>query len=263
MSSPVANSRSSIWPHYIPYVGFPIACALLTFQAHLPSPPFVNIHGLTATGKSSILRAYFQLAQLPYTIINVRECITTRHLLERMVAASLDALEEADDEKIDRRPYARTENLSALCVNLQKMLEGRGKFVLVLDAIDKLREGGGTPIPALGRLGEAVRPHERKNETQTDSTALDTKPGPHSHDNPSHRTLSTAFFLDTLHRFSSLYTPTTSHDPWQETTEGLRHASLRRKVSRLHSRPSRRGRRLAVEPLSRGRVRVAQQTHRA
>ena len=136
------------------------ARAILTSQAHLPSPPFVNIHGLTATGKSSILRAYFQLAQLPYTIINVRECITARHLLERMVAASLDALEEADDEKIDRRPYARTENLSALCVNLQKMLEGRGKFVLVLDAIDNLREGGGTLIPALGRLGEAVRPHE-------------------------------------------------------------------------------------------------------
>ena len=107
------------------------------------------------------MRAYFQLAQLPYTIINVRECITTRHLLERMVVASLDALEEADDEKIDRRPYARTENLSALCVNLQKMLEGRGKFVLVLDAIDKLREGGGTLLPALGRLGEAVRLHER------------------------------------------------------------------------------------------------------
>jgi origin recognition complex subunit 5 len=87
----------------------------------------------------------------------VRECITARHLLERIVAASLDALEEVYDEKIDRRPYARTENLSALCVNLEKMLEGRSKFVLVLDAIDKLREGGGTLIAALGRLGEAVR----------------------------------------------------------------------------------------------------------
>lgn len=87
----------------------------------------------------------------------MRECITTRHLLERTVAASLDALEEAYDETIDRRPYARTENLSALCVNLQKMLEGRGKFVLVLDAIDKLREGGGTLMAALGRLSETVR----------------------------------------------------------------------------------------------------------
>ncbi|KAF3002923.1 hypothetical protein E8E13_002962 [Curvularia kusanoi] len=128
------------------------------YTAHLPSPSIANVHGLTATGKSSILRAYFQLAQIPHTFVNVRECITTRHLLESIVAASLDALEEALDEKVDRRPYARTENLSALCVNLQKMLEGRSKFVLVLDAIDKLREGGGTLIASLCRLGEII-PH--------------------------------------------------------------------------------------------------------
>lgn len=77
-------------------------------------------------------------------------------MLERIVAASLDALEEFHHEKIDRRPYARTENLSALCVNLGKMLEERGRFVLVLDAVDKLREPGGTLIAALARLGEVV-----------------------------------------------------------------------------------------------------------
>ncbi|KAH6642395.1 origin recognition complex subunit 5 C-terminus-domain-containing protein [Boeremia exigua] len=126
------------------------------YTEHLPLPPFANVHGLTATGKSSILRSYLHLTRLPYAIINVRECITARHLLERIVAASLDAVEEAYDETVDRRPYARTENLSALCVNLQRMLEGRGRFVLVLDAIDKLREGGGTLIAALGRLGERI-----------------------------------------------------------------------------------------------------------
>jgi origin recognition complex subunit 5 len=73
-----------------------------------------------------------------------------------MVASSLDALDKHYDETNDRRPFARTENLSALCVNLSKLLEGRGKFVLVLDAVDKLREGGGTLIAALGRLGESV-----------------------------------------------------------------------------------------------------------
>jgi len=125
-------------------------------QAHLPSASFLNIHGLTATGKSSILRSYFHLSQVPHVIINVRECITARHLLERIVAASLDALDEFNDETIDRRPYARTENLSALCVNMSKLLEGRGKFVLVLDAMDRLREGGGTLISALARLGEMV-----------------------------------------------------------------------------------------------------------
>jgi origin recognition complex subunit 5 len=106
-----------------------------------------------------VLRSFFHLSQIPHTIINVRECITARHLLERIVAATLDALDEFNDEKIDRRPYARTENLSALCVNVAKMLEGRGKFVLVLDAMDKLREGGGTLIAALARLGEMVGPN--------------------------------------------------------------------------------------------------------
>lgn len=86
----------------------------------------------------------------------MRECITARHLLERIVATSLDALDEFNDETIDRRPYARTENLSALCVNMSKLLEGRGKFVLVLDAMDRLREGSGTLISALARLGEIV-----------------------------------------------------------------------------------------------------------
>ncbi|KAI4944226.1 hypothetical protein J4E91_008780 [Alternaria rosae] len=126
------------------------------YSAHLPSPPFLNIHGLTATGKSSILRSFFHLSRIQHTIVNVRECITARHLLERIVAASLDALDEFNDEKIDRRLYARTENLSALCVNMEKLLAGREKFVLVLDAVDKLREGGGTLIAALGRLGEMI-----------------------------------------------------------------------------------------------------------
>lgn len=155
--------------------------APLTGQAHLPSPSFVNVHGLTATGKSSILRAYFRLLQTPHAIVNVRECITTRHLLERVVAASLDALDEAYDEKIDRRPYARTENLSALCVNLEKMLEGRGKFVLVLDAIDRLREGGGTLVAALCRLGEAVCLPSLKLILDTDSSSADTGSRPHPH----------------------------------------------------------------------------------
>ncbi|KAF1844489.1 uncharacterized protein K460DRAFT_285206 [Cucurbitaria berberidis CBS 394.84] len=126
------------------------------YSSHLPSPPCLDVYGLTATGKSSILASFFQLSSISHTIINVRECITARHLLERIVAASVDALEEFHDEKLDRRSYARTENLSALCVHLGNLLEGRGKFVLVLDAVDKLREGGGTLIAALARLGETV-----------------------------------------------------------------------------------------------------------
>lgn len=107
-----------------------------------------------------------------------------------MVASSLDALDEHHDEKIDRRPYARTENLSALCVNLAKLLEGRGKFVLVLDAVDKLRESAGTLIAALGRLGESVRPYDIFNHYRDISNPPpDTQPLPHPHNDPPSPTL--------------------------------------------------------------------------
>ncbi|PVH94575.1 hypothetical protein DM02DRAFT_572635 [Periconia macrospinosa] len=131
---------------------------LTTFYSehHLPSPPLLVAHGLTATGKSSIIKSLLELSSLPHTIIRCRECITGRHLLERIVASSLDALDAFGDEKIDRRRYARTENLSSLVVNLQRLLEGRGKFVLVLDGIDKQREAPPTMMAALGRFREVI-----------------------------------------------------------------------------------------------------------
>jgi len=64
---------------------------------------------------------------------------------------------------MDRSPYVRTENLSALLVHLQRLLShGSGssfsgptsKFVLVFDGIDKQRDAPHTLIPALARLSE-------------------------------------------------------------------------------------------------------------
>jgi origin recognition complex subunit 5 len=73
------------------------------------------------------------------------------------MAACLDALDELSNDKIDRRPYARTENLNSLVVNLQRMLEEyQDKFVLVFDGIDGQREAPPTLIPALARFGEMV-----------------------------------------------------------------------------------------------------------
>jgi origin recognition complex subunit 5 len=46
--------------------------------------------------------------------------------------------------------------LSSLAVALGRMLDGRGKFVLVLDGIDNQREAPPTLLPALARFGESV-----------------------------------------------------------------------------------------------------------
>ncbi|CAI6328823.1 unnamed protein product [Periconia digitata] len=125
-------------------------------EHHLPSPPLLVAHGLTATGKSSIIKSLLELSSLPHAVIRCRECITGRHLLERIVASCLDALDTFGDERIDRKRFARTENLSSLAVNLQRLLEGRNKFVLVLDGIDKQREAPPTMMAALGRFREVI-----------------------------------------------------------------------------------------------------------
>lgn len=118
----------------------------------LPSPSTAVIYGPHATGKSSILKSYLALAKLQHFIIRCQECVTGRHLLERTVAAVYEALGESAGYS------GRCENLSALVVHLQRLLERRqDKFILVFDGVDRQREAPPTLLPALARLGEMVR----------------------------------------------------------------------------------------------------------
>ena len=50
----------------------------------------------------------------------------------------------------------RCENISAFTVELQHLLQGKGKFILVFDGIDRQREAAPTLLPAIARLGEIV-----------------------------------------------------------------------------------------------------------
>jgi len=176
-----------------------------------------------------------------------------------MIAASLDALDEHHDEKIDRRPYARTENLSALCVNLAKLLEGRGKFVLVLDAVDKLRESAGTLIAALGRLGESVRPYDIFNQHWNISNPpTDTQPLPHPHNDPPPSTLDSTLREHALTAVPHLHPHPALLHPQQRPAQNFRHTAFRRPVPRLYPRPRRRRRCLALVALHLCRVRQPQ-----
>jgi len=117
----------------------------------------------------TITAAVLAHSGLVHAIIKCRECITGRHLLERTIAACLDAVDGETGQQIDRSAYVRTENLSALLVHLQRLLSngsgngsGNGitgttnKFVLVFDGVDKQRDAPHTLIPALARLSEIV-----------------------------------------------------------------------------------------------------------
>ena len=72
--------------------------------------------------------------------MGVKEALTAHGQLEE--TASLDG---------------RCESISAFHVELQTLLAGKAKFILVFDGIDRQRETVPTLLPAIARLGETVR----------------------------------------------------------------------------------------------------------
>lgn len=116
------------------------------------------VHGISATCKSTIVRAVLSSLQVPHGIVRSAECITGRHLLTKILWATLEALGKKDDwEKFGK---GRCEHVSTLAVLLGECLAsnvGKGeKFVLVLDGIDQQREAPQTLLSAVARLGEVV-----------------------------------------------------------------------------------------------------------
>ena len=122
----------------------------------LPSPATIVLYGPHATGKSSIARSYLEAQKLQHAIIQCQECVTGRHLLQRIVAAVQKAV-SGDEGEEAARDGGRCEHLSALAVHLHALLEKQPqKFVLVLDGIDKQRDAPPTLLPALARISESI-----------------------------------------------------------------------------------------------------------
>ncbi|KAH0610798.1 uncharacterized protein H6S33_011225 [Morchella sextelata] len=126
-----------------------------------PSPPSIIVHGLEATGKSLIVRAFLEAAECRFAWVPCNECVTARHLTQR-VAAAVGGGEEA----------GRCDGVGALAVMLAAMLGGGGgggggggKYFLVWrllqlvvreERIDQQRELTPTLLAGLGRLGEMI-----------------------------------------------------------------------------------------------------------
>ncbi|EAW08455.1 origin of replication complex subunit 5 family protein [Aspergillus clavatus NRRL 1] len=124
-----------------------------------PGPSTVVVHGISATCKSTIVRAVLSALDVPHAIVRSTECITGRHLLTKILWAMLEALGLKDEwEKFGK---GRCEHISTLAVLLAECLASdagrkKDKFVLVLDGIDKQREAPQTLLSALARLGELI-----------------------------------------------------------------------------------------------------------
>lgn len=96
-------------------------------------------------------------ALLNHARIDAAQCITVRHLYERIVSSVAFALQAHD------LAPKRCETMAQLAVTLGEMLQDAGRedprrrFALVLDSIDKQRDAPATLLPALARLSETVR----------------------------------------------------------------------------------------------------------
>ncbi|PKX89732.1 origin of replication complex subunit 5 family protein [Aspergillus novofumigatus IBT 16806] len=125
----------------------------------ISSPSTVVVHGISATCKSTIVRAVLSALAVPHAIVRSTECITGRHLLTKILWATLEALGLKDEwEKFGK---GRCEHVSTLAVLLAESLASNAgkkteKFVLVLDEIDRQREAPQTLLAALARLGEVI-----------------------------------------------------------------------------------------------------------
>ena len=116
----------------------------------------IIVHGSRATGKTLTVRAVLDAIDTPSILIPSRECITTRHLLERIVWLVKEKVKSDDHDKVDLTLDGRCESISAFFVELQHLLGRRGKFIVVFDGIDRQRDAAPTLLPAIGRLGELV-----------------------------------------------------------------------------------------------------------
>ncbi|ATY67492.1 Mus7 MMS22 conserved region [Cordyceps militaris] len=132
------------------------------------------VHGAEATGKSSVTAALLdRLCEEPkpgldndaprarllhHARVDAAQCITVRHLYERIVGTVAVAL-----QAYDRAPK-RCETMAQLAVALGEMIDARARdnddprwrFVLLLSSMDRQREAPATLLPALARLSEMI-----------------------------------------------------------------------------------------------------------
>ncbi|KXL49045.1 MAG: hypothetical protein FE78DRAFT_76668 [Acidomyces sp. 'richmondensis'] len=133
-----------------------------------PLAPVLVVYGPTATGKSGLVCDYLQTTGLRHAVVRCRECVTGRHMLERMCAAVRHALRRDGVEvshSADAPPSAgwrssgRCDSLSSVAVQLQHLLpppDSDEPFILVLDDIIPPRDSPPKLLPALARLPDLI-----------------------------------------------------------------------------------------------------------
>ncbi|EFR00786.1 hypothetical protein MGYG_03790 [Nannizzia gypsea CBS 118893] len=101
--------------------------------------------------------------QFCYAVVNVAECISANHLFMKIISCTIDAIQRCttgrpDDEWINTVGSLRCEHVSSLSGLLGNILRKAEcqRFVLLLDGVDELREGGQMLLAALCQIGRML-----------------------------------------------------------------------------------------------------------
>lgn len=92
----------------------------------------------------------------PHAIIDSKECVTARHLLERAAAACRQQIHKSLGTSVASGFYPRCETVNALENQLEKTLKDAPRFTLVFDGVDQQKEAPPSLLPGLIRLGSIV-----------------------------------------------------------------------------------------------------------
>lgn len=141
---------------HIPCRALQIRHLLALLSPNLPSASTILLHGIEATGKSLTINAVLAAIDTSSAVVRSQECITTRHLLERTIAVVRETLAAHGQLEEANSLDGRCESISAFILKLQHLLEGKEKFIVVFDGIDRQPEAAPTLLPAITRLGEIL-----------------------------------------------------------------------------------------------------------
>lgn len=144
--------------------------ATIFCQPNFLSPSTTVVYGVKSTGKSLTVKSVLESCNITrHAIIQSADWVDSRELLEAVISAvvsmskkeekeeeEVEEVEEEDNNKKEHIDEIRCESISAFVVQLQLLLEGKGKTILVFDGIDRQQEPWLSLLPAIARLGEVV-----------------------------------------------------------------------------------------------------------